>query len=85
MGDCLFCKIVSGEIPSKKVFEDEHTFAFRRYFAEGAGACADCAEEAYSRAEGSRGGGCGDCGAVPCCGGRRLRGNGELRMGIGRC
>ena len=28
MGDCLFCKIVSGEIPSKKVFEDEHTFAF---------------------------------------------------------
>jgi len=29
MGDCLFCKIVAGEIPSKKVFEDEHTFAFQ--------------------------------------------------------
>ena len=28
MGDCLFCKIVAGEIPSKKVFEDEYTFAF---------------------------------------------------------
>ena len=28
MGDCLFCKIIAGEIPSKKVFEDEHTFAF---------------------------------------------------------
>ena len=28
MTDCLFCRIVAGEIPSKKVFEDEHTFAF---------------------------------------------------------
>jgi histidine triad (HIT) family protein len=28
MEDCLFCKIVQGEIPSKKVYEDEHTFAF---------------------------------------------------------
>ena len=28
MTDCLFCKIVRGEIPAKKVFEDEHTFAF---------------------------------------------------------
>src|ERR1700751_2429338 len=28
MGDCLFCKIIVGEIPSKKVYEDEHTFAF---------------------------------------------------------
>lgn len=26
--DCLFCKIVSGEIPSKKVFEDEQCYAF---------------------------------------------------------
>lgn len=25
---CLFCKIISGEIPSKKVYEDEHVFAF---------------------------------------------------------
>jgi len=26
--DCLFCRIIRGEIPSKKVYEDEHTFAF---------------------------------------------------------
>lgn len=28
MENCLFCKIVKGEIPSNKVFEDEHVFAF---------------------------------------------------------
>jgi histidine triad (HIT) family protein len=28
MDDCLFCKIISGEIPSKKIYEDEHTYAF---------------------------------------------------------
>ncbi len=27
-GGCLFCKIASGEIPSKKVYEDSDTFAF---------------------------------------------------------
>ncbi len=26
--DCLFCKIVEGKIPSKKVYEDEDVFAF---------------------------------------------------------
>jgi len=26
--DCLFCKIVKGEIPSKKVYEDENVIAF---------------------------------------------------------
>ena len=25
---CVFCKIISGEIPGKKVFEDEQTVAF---------------------------------------------------------
>ena len=29
MEDCLFCKIIAGEIPSNKVYEDEYTFAFR--------------------------------------------------------
>ena len=29
MSDCLFCKIVAGEIPSAKVYEDELIFAFR--------------------------------------------------------
>ena len=28
MSDCLFCRIIRGEIPSKKVHEDEHTVAF---------------------------------------------------------
>ncbi len=27
--DCIFCKIISGEIPSKKVYEDECVLAFR--------------------------------------------------------
>lgn len=27
--DCLFCKIVAGEIPSTKVYEDETVLAFR--------------------------------------------------------
>ena len=26
--DCLFCKIVAGEIPSNKVYEDENLYAF---------------------------------------------------------
>jgi histidine triad (HIT) family protein len=26
--DCLFCKIVAGEIPSTKIFEDENVYAF---------------------------------------------------------
>ena len=28
MSDCLFCKIVAGEIPSKKVYEDDYCYAF---------------------------------------------------------
>ena len=28
MCDCIFCKIVSGEIPSMKIYEDERTLAF---------------------------------------------------------
>lgn len=26
--NCLFCKIIRGEIPSKKIYEDEEVFAF---------------------------------------------------------
>ena len=29
MSNCLFCKIVAGEIPSTKVYEDETVLAFR--------------------------------------------------------
>ena len=28
MSDCLFCKIISGEIPSDKLYEDELCYAF---------------------------------------------------------
>jgi histidine triad (HIT) family protein len=28
MDDCIFCKIIRQEIPSLKVFEDEHAYAF---------------------------------------------------------
>lgn len=27
--DCLFCKIIAGEIPSTKVYENEYVYAFR--------------------------------------------------------
>lgn len=29
MSDCLFCKIIAGDIPSTKVYEDETVLAFR--------------------------------------------------------
>ena len=29
MNDCLFCKIVAGQIPSTKVYEDDQVLAFR--------------------------------------------------------
>ena len=29
MTDCLFCRIVAGEIPADKVYESERTLAFR--------------------------------------------------------
>ena len=28
MSDCIFCKIIAGEIPSRKVYEDEDVYAF---------------------------------------------------------
>lgn len=28
MNDCLFCKIIAGDIPSEKIYEDEYTYAF---------------------------------------------------------
>lgn len=29
MDDCIFCKIIAGEIPSSKVYEDDLCYAFR--------------------------------------------------------
>jgi histidine triad (HIT) family protein len=28
MADCLFCRIIASEIPTRKVYEDDRTFAF---------------------------------------------------------
>ncbi len=28
MNDCIFCKIIKGEVPCTKVYEDEDTLAF---------------------------------------------------------
>ena len=28
MSDCLFCNIIAGKIPSKKVYEDDRVYAF---------------------------------------------------------
>ncbi len=28
MDDCLFCKIIKGEIPSTKIYDDEYVYAF---------------------------------------------------------
>jgi histidine triad (HIT) family protein len=35
MSDCLFCRILRGEIPSKKVYEDDHTYAFEDIHPQG--------------------------------------------------
>ena len=29
MNDCIFCKIIAGEIPSAKVYEDDTVYAFK--------------------------------------------------------
>ena len=29
MNDCVFCKIIAGEIPCTKVYEDDYCFAFK--------------------------------------------------------
>lgn len=28
MSNCIFCKIIKGDIPSAKIYEDEHVYAF---------------------------------------------------------
>ena len=33
--DCIFCKIIKGEIPSTKVYEDDKCLAFRDMGAAG--------------------------------------------------
>jgi len=35
MKDCVFCRIIRGEVPSRKVYEDEHTYAFEDVHPQG--------------------------------------------------
>ena len=84
MDDCLFCKIVSGEIPSKKVYEDEHTYAFEDIAPKAPTHVLIVPKkhirglkEARRRMRRWWGG------AIWWR--RRLRGSAGLRMGIGRC
>ena len=35
--DCVFCKIINGVIPSRKVYEDEHTLVFLDIAGDGDG------------------------------------------------
>jgi histidine triad (HIT) family protein len=35
--DCIFCKIILGEIPSKRIYEDDRFFAFLDIFPAGRG------------------------------------------------
>ena len=44
---CLFCKIVAGEIPSKKVFEDDRVYAFPRYQSTGCHPCTGGAAQTH--------------------------------------
>lgn len=37
MKDCLFCKIIAGEIPALKIYEDEETLAFMDIYYVGKG------------------------------------------------
>ncbi len=37
MSDCIFCKIIAGEIPSKIIYEDESHIAFLDIFPAGRG------------------------------------------------
>ena len=53
--NCLFCRILRGEIPAKKVYEDEHVFAFEDIESEGSHARADHPEETFCGIERSAG------------------------------
>ena len=35
--ECIFCKIINGEIPSKKIYEDENVLAFFFFFPSSPG------------------------------------------------
>ncbi|MEE2670792.1 MAG: histidine triad nucleotide-binding protein [Bdellovibrionota bacterium] len=34
MSECLFCRIVAGEIPSEKIFENDHVLGFKDLYPQ---------------------------------------------------
>jgi len=34
MSDCLFCKIIAGDIPADKIYEDDDVLAFHDFGAQ---------------------------------------------------
>lgn len=48
MGDCIFCKIVSGEVPSYKIWEDEKHLAFLSIFPNTEGVSVVIPKKHYS-------------------------------------
>ena len=52
MSDCLFCKIIAGEIPSNKVYEDEQVYVFEDSETGGTDSRSDCAQASSCRTQG---------------------------------
>ena len=50
-GDCIFCKIVAGEIPSAKIYEDEQILAFLDIGPLSEGHCLVVPKDHYLRFE----------------------------------
>jgi len=47
--ECIFCKIIKGEIPASKVFEDEHVLAFLDIGPVSEGHCLVVPKDHYKR------------------------------------
>lgn len=45
--DCIFCKIIAGEIPSRTVYEDDQVLAFHDIEPKAPGACPGDPEDPY--------------------------------------
>ena len=52
--DCIFCKIIAGEIPSKKVYSDELCYAFCDIAPQAFGAHPHCPAAAHSLGRGDK-------------------------------
>ena len=45
MSDCIFCKIIAGEIPSATIYENDEFKVILDRFPSGEGACTDPAQK----------------------------------------